>query len=120
MPRWLKLAAQNLKIPSAKQILHSSSAPAILKPMQPQSSINLRKRDDDTMLSGTAAETENAPSSLGFPGTENATGRILGKYSKNKSQYILMHRLQMFFVVLVSWKEFLVQSPDHCKVPHWA
>ena len=34
------------------------------------------------MLSGTAAETENAPSLLGFPGTENATGHILGKYPK--------------------------------------
>ena len=34
------------------------------------------------MLSGSAAETETAPSSLGFPGTENATGRILGKYPK--------------------------------------
>ena len=54
----------------SKKILHSSSAPAILKPMQPQSSINLRKRDNATMLSGTAAETKNAPSSLGFPGIE--------------------------------------------------
>ena len=32
-----------------------SSYLAILKPIQPQSSINLQKRDDDTMLSGTAA-----------------------------------------------------------------
>ena len=84
MPRWLKLAAQNLKIPSAKQILHSSSAPAILKPMQPQCSINLRKRDDDTMLSGIAAETETAPSSLGFPGIENAMGAFLENIQKNK------------------------------------
>ena len=93
MPRWWKLAAQNLKLLSAKQNLHSSSAPAILKPMQPQCSINLRKRDDDTMLSGIAAETETAPSSLGFPGIENATGRILGKYPKKQRGYFSMSRL---------------------------
>ena len=48
------------------------------------------------MLSGIAAETENAPSLLGFPGTENATGRILGKYPKNKSEYIPMNRINVF------------------------
>ena len=45
------------------------------------------------MLSGIAAETETAPSSLGFPGTENATGRILGKYPKKQREYISMSSL---------------------------
>ena len=31
-----------------------------------------------------------------------------------------MRRLQMFFVVLVCWRDFSVQSLDNCKVPHWA
>ena len=52
--------------------------------MQPQCSINLRKRDDDKMLSGIAAETETAPSSLGFPGIENAMGAFLENIQKNK------------------------------------
>ena len=36
------------------------------------------------MLSGTAAETKNAPSSLGFPGIENAMGAFLENIQKNK------------------------------------